>query len=174
RWDRLNREGLVVGIGESDNHDTLSHVLGRTISVFPFVKAFRFVRTHIMTDKPLSGNKDDIPLLLKALRSGRAYVAQEYFRCSKGFSFSVSSGSNDAAMGDRIPLHTNTIVHIQVPSVAKICLVRDGAYVAQEKRTELSYRIDRGGVYRVEVYLPSWGRYRPWIFSNPIFVGESP
>jgi hypothetical protein len=30
--------------------------------------------------------------------------------------------------------------------------------------------IGERGVYRVEAYLKVYGKYRPWIFSNPIFV----
>jgi len=30
--------------------------------------------------------------------------------------------------------------------------------------------IDERGIYRVEVYLKRHLKYRPWIFSNPIYV----
>jgi hypothetical protein len=29
------------------------------------------------------------------------------------------------------------------------------------------------GVYRVEAFLRVYGKYRPWIFSNPIFVFQA-
>jgi hypothetical protein len=28
------------------------------------------------------------------------------------------------------------------------------------------------GVYRIEADLKAFGRYRPWIFSNPIYVKQ--
>ncbi|MGZ3592809.1 MAG: PHP domain-containing protein, partial [Syntrophales bacterium] len=47
RWDRLNSNAKVVGIGELDNHDTSKRELGFNLSVFPFAKAFKFMRTHV-------------------------------------------------------------------------------------------------------------------------------
>jgi len=55
RWDHLNKEGRVVGIGELDNHDTPRKILGITVGVFPFKRAFRFTRTHLLLDNPLKG-----------------------------------------------------------------------------------------------------------------------
>ena len=65
RWDRLTQERRVVGIGELDNHDTLKRILGFNLSVFPFARVFRLIRTHVLTESPFSGNsRADIALLL--------------------------------------------------------------------------------------------------------------
>jgi len=94
RWDRLNGEGMpVAGIGECDNHDTPYALFGCSVAVFPFSRAFRFVTTHIMVDKPLVMDASrDSATLLRALARGHSYMALEYFASPKGFRFSVGDG----------------------------------------------------------------------------------
>lgn len=52
RWDRLTGGHKIVGIGELDNHDTHWKIGPFTVSVFTFSRAFRFVRTHVLSDEP--------------------------------------------------------------------------------------------------------------------------
>jgi len=35
---------------------------------------------------------------------------------------------------------------------------------------ELTCGIDEPGIYRVEAYVRKAFKYRPWIFSNPVYV----
>jgi len=103
RWDRLNKKGRVVGIGELDNHDTPRKILGITVGVFSFKRAFRFIRTHLLLDNPLSGDaEEDTNALLGALRNGRTYMAMEYFREAKGFLLSISDHNREATSGGRV------------------------------------------------------------------------
>jgi hypothetical protein len=171
RWDRLNRSSRVVGIGELDNHDTLQRVMGLNFSVFPFEKAFKFMRTHVITETPLAkDNTSDIGLLLSALRQGRAYVAGEYFRESKGFSFVLTDNSRSATLGDDFILENEACLTTALPATAKIRIVKDGTVIREEIGQDLTCSISEPGVYRVEAYLRVLGKYLPWIFSNPIYV----
>jgi hypothetical protein len=104
RWDWLNRSSRVVGIGESDNHDTEQRLGPFNLSVFPFRKAFRYVRTHLLTETPLLHDADhDIPLLLESLALGRAYVAQESFAPARGFSFILHDEQAQAGSRSAFP-----------------------------------------------------------------------
>lgn len=171
RWDTLNGLSRVVGIGELDNHDTPKRFCGLNLSVFPFARAFRFIRTHIVTDAPLRKNsQEDIEILLTALSRGRAYVALEYFRKARGFSFLLSDGEGTATMGDEFLLKGQATVHVAIPEKGKISLIKNGATMRQVTGRILEAPITENGNYRVEVYLKKCGRYRPWIFSNPIYV----
>jgi hypothetical protein len=171
RWDLLNRSSRVVGIGELDNHDTLKRVLGLNLSVFPFAKAFKFMRTHVITERPLvKDHAKDIASLLAALKQGRAYVAGEYFRESKGFSFVITDNNRSAYMGDDFILENEASLTTALPATAKIRIVKDGAIFQEEIARDLTCRISEPGVYRVEAYLRVLGKYLPWIFSNPVYV----
>jgi len=171
RWDHLGKKDKVVGIGELDNHETLHTIRGLTIRVFPFKRAFRFVRTHLLLDTPLSGTaEEDIQSLLKALERGRAYVTMEYFHDAKGFSFSLSDETREVTMGDELLLEGEAMAEVHLPEKGKIRIVQDGNTVAEAVCKKMIYRIAHEGVYRAEAYLKVWGRYRPWIFSNPIYV----
>ena len=171
RWDDLNARGRVVGIGELDNHDTPYRIGGITVNVFPFQKAFRFIRTHILVDAPLSGETgQDIRTLLTALKRGRAYIAMEYFRDAKGFSLAIADTDQEATVGDEFSLHEKAVLRVTIPDNGNIRVIKDGQLCSQACGTSIAQTVSRKGVYRVEVYAKVWGKYRPWIFSNPVYV----
>ncbi len=171
RWDALNRQSKIVGIGELDNHDTPKKVLSLTLSVFPFKRAFRFVRTHVLTEEPLSGIADkDVSVILRALKRGRAYIAMEYFQEASGFQFLLSDGDTVATMGDSFTLKDKAVVSIRIPISARIRLIKDGRPCWENETAHAEVSIMSKGTYRVESFLKTWGKFRPWIFSNPIYV----
>jgi hypothetical protein len=174
RWDQLNQISRVVGIGELDNHDTMKKIMGLNFSVFPFKKAFKLVRTHVITEKPFTGDDTkDIELLMSALKRGRVYVAQEYYREAKGFSFILQDNSRDATMGDEFELDGGARLTTMLPATAKIRIIRNGTSYREEITHNLTCNISKEGVYRVEAYLKIFGKYLPWIFSNHIYVNRS-
>jgi len=171
RWDQLNGTHKVVGIGESDNHDTPRKLLGIAIGIFPFKKAFRFVRTHVLVDRPLRGKAgEDMDTLLNALKNGRVYVAMEYFRDAKGFSVSLSDVNSEVTMGDAFSLNGEALLEVKSPETATIRIIQDGNLFAETMDSGITCRISSTGIYRVEAYLNVRGKCRPWIFSNPLYV----
>ncbi|MDA8124439.1 MAG: hypothetical protein M0009_04520 [Deltaproteobacteria bacterium] len=170
RWDELTQKRPVVGIGELDNHDTPMPVAGLTFSVFSFARVLRLIRTHLLVD-PLTGNAEkDKALLFDALKRGRAYVALDYFRSAKGFSVILTEGERSATMGDEFHLRREAMLQVVLPHRARIRVIRNGAFFRQGEGKTLSAAIDKPGVYRVEGACKVFGRYRPWIFSNPVYV----
>ncbi|MEA3487290.1 MAG: CehA/McbA family metallohydrolase [Thermodesulfobacteriota bacterium] len=171
RWDHLNKKGRIVGIGELDNHDTPRKLLGMTVGIFPFKRAFRFIRTHLLLDNPLKGEaEEDMTVLLNALKNGRAYIAMEYFRDAKGFSVLLSDLNREVTMGDEFSLKGEAFLNVKIPERGKIRIIQDGGVVAETVGKKIMYKISQEGVYRAEAYLKVWGKYRPWIFSNPVHV----
>jgi hypothetical protein len=171
RWDRLTQERRIVGIGELDNHNSLRHLWRIPIPVFPFFRVFNLIRTHILLEAPVSGEgRADIAAVLAALRNGRLYVAFDYFRTASGFSLTLTEGSREATMGDEFILHRSAELRAFFPHRARIRLIRNGRLFCQENATEFCVTLYEPGVYRVEADLKSFGRYRPWIFSNPLYV----
>jgi hypothetical protein len=171
RWDTLNALGRFVGIGELDNHDTPYRIGGITIGIFPFHRAFRFIRTHLLLDTPVTGDAgEDISALLGALQRGRVYMAMEYFHNAKGFSFTVADTSQWATMGDEFSLQGEAVLRVKIPGNGNIRVIKDGQLCSQVIGQSIAHRVSSKGVYRVEASAKVWGKYRPWIFSNPVYV----
>ncbi len=173
RWDFLNQARKTVGIGELDNHGSIVKFGPVKIQAFSFNRAFKFIHTHVCTLEPLSGNhRKDIPLLCNALRHGRCYVAMEYFLPSRGFSFVITQNNEEYSMGDTLELRDTACIRISLPASALVRIIKDGALFAEETGKNINLPIRAGGVYRVEAYWKKYGQYRPWIFSNPVFVKQ--
>jgi hypothetical protein len=174
RWDVLTRERRVVGIGELDNHATLKRIIGLNLSFLPYSRVFRLIRTHILTEGPLSGNSGaDIAALFDALKNGRVYVALDYYRSSTGFSVLLTEEGRWATLGDEFILHHAAKLKVSVPCRARIRIIRNGNLYHQATGEELSVKISEPGVYRIEAYLNIFGGVHPWIFSNPLYVFRS-
>ncbi len=171
RWDELNQISRITGIGELDNHDTPYKFIGRTWSVFPFKKAFRFIRNHFILDKPLNhDNIADISSVYCAIRMGRIFVSLDYFRQARGFRFTVLQDGKELHLGDEQAFTGNAQARVRTPAPGVIRLIRNGGLVAEVKGVSLDLMLREKGVYRVEVYGKSYGISRPWIFSNPIYL----
>lgn len=171
RWDRLNQTRQIVGIGECDNHNTKKKVVGFTLEVFPFRKAFRYLHTHILLESPFVQEKErDIAALYEALRQGRVYVAHDSLEPATGFSFTLSDGRQVYHMGDVCHSRGAMEITADLPAPAKVRIIADGQAIYENDAQRCSLEVTGPGVYRIEAYMKSWGRFRPWIFSNPIYI----
>ena len=52
----------------------------------------------------------------------------------------------------------------------KLLAAKAAILARRQEGRELLHPVDRPGVYRIEVSLRVVDRWRPWIFSNPIYV----
>ncbi|MBP1761721.1 MAG: hypothetical protein H6Q64_1263 [Firmicutes bacterium] len=171
RWDTLNQIQKTVGIGELDNHASIKKLLGITFVAFPFDRAFKFIRTHVLTDNKFSGNsQQDTNMVFQSMLHGCCYFALEYFRKAQGFQFWIHQDKKEFHMGDHLKLSGNAQLSVSCPQQAHIRIIRNGLEWNQKITHSFSVPVVETGIYRVEVYLKSAGKFRPWIFSNPIFV----
>jgi len=170
RWDALTQRRPVTGIGELDNHDTPMRFAGITLSVFPFARVLRLIRTHLLVP-PLTGEAGtDIAALLSALKLGRAYVSLDYYRSASGFSLSLAEGEQCRTLGGTFELGREAVLRVRLPHPGRVRIIRNGALFHQTTGTDLTAVVREPGVYRAEAALRVFGRWRPWIFSNPIYV----
>ena len=75
-------------------------------------------------------------------------------------------------LGDRIPLENVDHLSVVSPFPGKIRLLRNGS-VVEEKEGVYDFRsakINKTGVYRIEVALSIDGKWVPWIYTNPIYI----
>jgi hypothetical protein len=166
-WDRLCRERRVVALGGLDAHQYGKRV-GPVVPVriMAYRRSFRHIRTHVLTDSPLTRDVDcDRDLVYGALRAGRCYIAVDSVAPARGFRFEAS----DLPMGAEAPAALRTLT-VSTPLPARIRLLRDGEEIATAAGTSLELEVEDAGVYRAEAYRHARGRERTWVLSNPIYL----
>lgn len=172
RWDQLTQEKHIVAIGESDNHGHHRRYFGFSRQIFSFDFAFRTIRTHVLLKEALSGNAaQDQVAILQALRDGSSYVSLDLWKDPAGFMFRAYNDTEETHAGGTLLRQGPSLLETKLPSAGRLRLIRDGRIVKEERRRgHLQWDLDVPGVYRVEADQRVSGRWRPWIFSNPIWV----
>ena len=171
-WDAVCRERRVVGIGGSDAHATDFHWGPIRFKPLTYDLLLNTINVHILLSAKLSSTlapaKKEI---YGALKSGRLFTAHDGLCPAKGFRFDfIADEGPGLAMGGEGAFQKGALM-IRTPRAGKIRLIKDGALVEQRLGVETDYRVKEKGVYRVEVFykIPFFG-WRPWIFSNPIYL----
>ncbi|MEW6682007.1 MAG: PHP domain-containing protein [Nitrospirota bacterium] len=161
-FDQQTTRRRLTAVATPDAHQNV-RVLGRQLDPYPL--AFRLVPLYVLApDRTRDG-------LLAALRQGRVYFAFEVFKPAPDFEFRVIDGTGTAwHMGDEVPVAHGLTVEVFAPHRGLITVLRDGRPVAHAEAARLSLPAPGAGVYRAEVALSVQGQWRPWIFSNPIYV----
>ncbi|KKM12281.1 hypothetical protein SY88_03720 [Clostridiales bacterium PH28_bin88] len=174
QWDKECQQRKVVAIGGSDAHAVTIHYGMFHPVIFPYRFLFRCVNTHVLLEKPLTGDlPEDKRLVYTALAEGRCFVAFDFYHSSKGFRFWAHNGRERAEMGGDVSLKEGVNLEVRLPGYALTRVIRNGTLIYEDRGRRISYRTHRAGVYRVEV----WKRFRPWktmgwIYSNPIYIRE--
>jgi hypothetical protein len=161
-YDVQTTRRRLTAVGAPDAHQNV-RVLWRQLDPYPL--AFRLVPVYLFAAER---TRD---ALLDALRNGRAYFAFEVFRPAPNFAFrALDFGGNVWNMGDEVPLAEGLTVEVRAPAPGRITVLRDGHRLARTEGAHLSVPVDVPGAYRAEVDILVRGQWRPWIFSNPIYV----
>jgi len=171
KWDEVNRQRRVVGIGGVDAHGHIYKLWGFfQITIFRYKVLFKTIRTHIITDKALAGEggacQDDIQNLYTNLFSCRCFISNYYVGDARGFRFWAENEKNKVLVGGDLKFDKYTHLHVNLPQPAQVHLMKDGKKIAVQKGQELVFETAEPGLYRVEVYSLN----RPWIFSNHIRI----
>ena len=174
-WDRLTSSGKrIVAVGGSDAHAMHASLGPFKRILFPYPFHFKSVNTHLVLPTELTGDfESDRGLIYQGLRAGHAFVGYDLPFPTTGFRYSAESGDDRAMMGDEIPLKGEATLEIKLPLPGNCVLIKDGKPIKKWKnRRHCKFETADEGVYRVEVYLPYRGRWRGWIYSNPIYIRE--
>lgn len=171
-WDRLTMRRPVVALGTVDAHLYRVRVGPFRFSVHPFSYFFRTVRTHLLLPVPLPPELEAAKgLVLDALAQGRAYVSNDYLGDPRGFCFAVRDRTGILGkIGDVVTWVPHLVLEVQVPRPGRIRLLRNGRPLYLVSGRRLSWPVAVPGVYRVEVERHHALRWKPWIFSNPIYL----
>lgn len=173
-WDCYNRNGhRVVAIGGSDAHAFSYRLFFFSTIIFTYRYIFSTINTYVVMTEKLSSNfKEAKEQVIGALRAGCCYTAYESLGKAKDFSFTALSNGDPTLMGGELRLEKNIRLLIKAPGKRSLIrLIRNGKLLLEEKESVINYETTMAGVYRVEVYYrPYFGRARPWIYSNPIYI----
>jgi len=171
-WDRHCRQRRMAVIGGSDAHGTDFKWGPLKLRPFTYEYLLNSITVHIFLKNRLPKALDEAKKeVYGALKEGRLFVAHDNLCRSKGFRFDfISNDGSDLYMGEEGEFREGSFV-IEIPAEGEIRMVKDGAVVKKWRGREVMYEPKGKGVYRVEVYrrLFPFG-WRPWIFSNPIYL----
>ena len=172
KWDEVNLDRKVVGIGGVDAHGHIYKLWGLFgITIFRYKVLFKTIRTHILTDRPLMESKDykqDLNILYENLLNCRSFISNYYSGDARGFRFYAQNRKKRAQIGDKIEFDKRTHLHVNLPKTAITHLIRNGEKLVSQKGKNLIFEINKPGIYRVEVYYLN----RPWIYSNHIRITD--
>lgn len=173
RWDELGRQRRVVGIGGLDAHGFKVSLLGQKMTIHPYLRAFRSIRTHLMLPRPFTREvRSDRLLVMEALREGACFFANHEEGDPTGFRFSGWREDAWVEMGQEVTTERpgELFLSARIPYVHHrkplMRILKDGQPIAETQDCDLQAWDQGPGVYRVEV----WRNNRGWIFSNPIYV----
>ena len=171
-WDRLCASRRVVGVGGLDAHQFGKRIRGRVIRAMGYARSFRQLRTHVLTEEPLTGDlAHDRSQVYAALREGRCYIAAHALAPARGFRFGATGEGAELAMGAEARAGSGQWdLHVSLPGPAEIRVLRDGRELARRVGRSLTERAPGPGVYRAEAHVEAFGARRTWILSNPIYL----
>ena len=133
-----------------------------------YTAAFRHATTHILATELTES------AIRASLAAGHAYVAHDWLCDPTGMAFIAQSYFGVFEIGDSVahnPLTGTVTINARLPVPATIRLLRDNMVVAESHDSKLDYIVRDMGAYRLEALLSIDGEERPWIVTNPIFVG---
>jgi hypothetical protein len=161
-FDAETRRRRLTAIGTPDAHQNI-RVLGRQLDPYPL--ALRLVTMYLLAEEHSRS------ALLEALRRGRGYWAFDILTPASGFDVRLVDGRGTTwLMGDEPAAAPDLALRVFAPHRGRITVLRDGVVIGQTDAARLTLPVEGRGVYRVEVALSVQGRWRPWIYSNPIYV----
>ena len=171
-WDNLCQQRKVVAVGGSDAHG--SHFTYASIRFTPlsYEHLLSTVNIHVLLEKQMSKDLERAKKeVYGGMREGRLFIAHEKIAQARGFRFSFHAGAGSVlVMGEEAPFEPGELI-IKVPRDGEIRLLKGGKPEKTWRGREAVYRVANKGVYRVEVYRHVFPfGWRPWIFSNPIYL----
>jgi hypothetical protein len=173
KWDELLAEGKrVFTISGSDAHELHLSAGPLKRTVFPYTHHFSSINMHLLLAQPLG---EDVAvgrkLILDALVKGNSFTGYDMPASTRGFRFAAHGRDETVYMGGEIKSEGGVTLQIRLPSAVECHLLKDGRIIRSWKHNQVcAHNTTEAGVYRVEAFIPYYGRRRGWIYSNPIFV----
>jgi len=168
RFDRLAARQRMVALASADAH---GHALAS------YEACFRTLSIRVELEEALSGDAvADASAILRALARGHHYTAVDGLAVAPAFEFTARQGHTSAGEGDVLAAGQQVTFESRVvaPPGAVSSLLHDGVVVYRTESPAWRFETEgNAGAYRVEVSLTTsaGSTPRPWIVSNPMYVG---
>ena len=171
RWDTVNLERKVSGIGGVDAHAHKHKMFGGLIQVtiFKYKVQFKSVRTHLLVDRSFETDMDvesAKKLLYDAILNCRVYVSNYFNGDARNLSCMAENDQNQVTLGEELILKPSTVLRFDLPGKGVIRLIRNGEPVAETEALKSEFPIRKPGLYRFEVFRKN----RAWIYTNHIRI----
>jgi hypothetical protein len=171
-WDHACRKRRVVAVGGSDAHGTVFKWGLLKLKPFSYEYLLNSICIHVFLKNKLPTAVEEAKQeIYEAMKNGRLFIAHENLAPARGFRFDFTSTDGmDLYMGEEALFRSGQFV-VESPEEGEIRLIKDGIVADQRRGKEALFAVTEKGVYRVEVYkrIFAFG-WRPWIFSNPIYL----
>ena len=169
RWDALSGRRRVPAIGGLDGHQPGIRARGRVRSPLPHRRTFELLRTHLLCERPLTGDVDaDWVTVLAALRAGAAWLACPCVAPAVGARLWAERNDGTVVpMGSEAPAG-HAVLRVRLPQAADLRVICDGAILHQAHGAALELEIDGPGAYRIEARIDG----RLWLLSNPVHLRQ--
>ena len=173
-WDNLNNRNckIVPAIIGTDVHAFKYPFMGMKLTVFPYEKLFKTLQNNIQIDDFLSHNFETAKKqVYTALKNGNNIMVNNKLGTLEGTVFTATKEDENgkqirSSVGEFLVIEDNFIIDIEIPSVCKIKLYKNGELIKEETTNHLKHRSTETGSYRFEAYKNGYH----WILSNPIKV----
>ncbi|MCX8095514.1 MAG: PHP domain-containing protein [Caldisericia bacterium] len=167
KWDELNQTRKVIGIGTLDAHFLYFKIFKKLkIQTFPFNYYFNSIRTNIITEES-NLNKN---LVFNSLKNGNIYIIHQYLGDGKGFIFGLEKGGDFYLIGRKVLFQGKENLIIKTPKKCLIRIIKDGKKYFEKYDKEIYLKNVPFGIYRIETEVFHRFNYKPWIYSNPIYL----
>jgi len=185
RWDAMIRERPVVTVAAADAHARVGpggDPYGRSLSVHlpSYEQVFRALSISLPRVQLQGNPAEDAEVVLDAIRNGRVFSTIDALASPATFTFTATSGAQQAMMGERLSLDGPVMLRVESngPDGSTMRLLSEGTAVATGVLPVLEYTApSKPAAYRVEIESPGapGSPAIPWLLSNPIYVGiEAP
>ena len=166
-WDRLSTHRRLPAIGGLDDHQRGIRVRDTIRSPIPHRLTFRLLRTHLLCDRPLSGDLEaDRASILAALGAGAAWLHCPFIAPAQGARLWVERGEGaTVAMGAEAAAD-QAVLRLRLPSAADVKVLHNGRQIDETHSAKLDLAIADPGAYRIEARIGG----RLWLLSNPVHL----
>lgn len=172
--DQLQLDGeKVFAYGGSDAHGIKNRVGRWKFIISPYELCFRIVNMHVLCSQKLTGElRTDKEIIYQALRNGHSWIACDYYWESDGFRFELRHGSESWPIGSEVKYRSGLYIAVKTPAKAKVILMSNGYPMKVSQGKQHFFNRIEPGIYRIEAYLKDKCRFRPWIYTNSIWVTD--
>jgi hypothetical protein len=169
RWDEMMEHGRFLGLFGLDEHSLPFKKYFLKGELLGLERSFALLKVYLNINIEDLKSSDAPARILDVLRRGDYYMVMERLGDATGFSMEVSVGNRLLKPGDVGDLSEETCLRLTLPERGGAKILRNGRLVAFTGGSLLEVPLTVPGAYRVEVYRGG----RPWIYSNPIWLGPS-